>query len=377
MTWPQGIASAGVAAGIKADGALDLGVLVADDPLTWTGVFTRNAAAAACVNWDRNVLGSPVRALVVNSGNANACTGRAGEAAVRATAEAMARALGCDPEEVLVASTGPIGVPLDASRITDALPAALAALTPEPDDFAHAIVTTDTYTKIAVHEGPPSVVGVAKGAAMVAPGMATMLAFIVTDAAVSPGELRLALADAVEVTFNRICIDGCESTNDSVICLTTGRVPCDPDELRAGLRDVCARLSLAIARDAEGGSKLVRITVTGAVDDAAAAGLGRAVASSTLWRAAVHGADPNWGRVVSALGAHERTLDLGALEIAIGPEIVYGAGEPMGSLDAARKAMAEDSFELSCVVGAGPGRAEILTSDLTPDYVRLNAAGAT
>ncbi|MDQ3963124.1 MAG: bifunctional glutamate N-acetyltransferase/amino-acid acetyltransferase ArgJ [Actinomycetota bacterium] len=374
--WPAGIASAGVAAGIKAEG-LDLGVIVGEAPLTWAGVFTRNAAAAACVGWDRARLGAPVRVLVVNSGNANACTGAAGEAAVRETAQATAAALGCEPEEVLVASTGPIGVPLDAGKIAGSIPHALAALSGSAESFAQAIVTTDTYTKVAVSPGTPTFVGVAKGAAMVAPGMATMLAFVATDAAVTHAELQGALAPAVERSFNRICIDGCESTNDSVICLTTGTVACGPERLASGLQDVCNQLALAIARDAEGGTKLVRVQVTGASDESTAAGFGRAIASSSLWRAAVHGADPNWGRVLAALGAHDRSLDLASVEIAIGPETVFKFGEVVGSLEAARKAMDEDSFELSCVVGSGPGAAEVLTADLSPAYVTLNALGAT
>lgn len=377
VNWPAGITSAGVAAGIKTDGALDLGVLVGEAPLEWAGVFTRNAAAAASVTWDRARLGHPVRALVVNSGNANACTGRAGEAAVAATTAATAQALGCTPEEVLVASTGPIGVVLDADKITGSIPSALETLSPSPDAFAEAIITTDTYTKIVTSAGEPTFVGVAKGAAMVAPGMATMLAFVATDAAATQSELQAALAIAVERSFNRICIDGCESTNDSVICLTTGEVSCSAERLAAGLQDVCDQLALAIAKDAEGGTKLVRVQVTGAVDEATAAAYGRAIASSSLWRAAVHGADPNWGRVLAALGAHDRSLDLAAVEIAIGPETVFRFGEVVGSVDAARKAMEADSFDLSCVVGSGPGAAEVLTSDLSPSYVTLNAAGAT
>ena len=375
--WPPGIKSAGVAAGIKGGDALDLGVIVAHEEVTWAGVFTRNAAAAACVGWDRALRGHKVRALVVNSGNANACTGAAGQAAVEATARAAADALGCTPQDVLVASTGPIGVPLDANKITRALPGALAGLSADPGSFSSAIVTTDTYTKVAAYPGPPEVCGVAKGAAMVAPGMATMLAFIVTDAAVGHEDLQLLLAESVERSFNRISVDGCESTNDSVICLTTGRTPCTIEQLKAGLDDVCGSLALAIARDAEGGTKLVRILVTGAADDHVAAELGRAVAGSALWRAAIHGSDPNWWRVVSALGAQDRELDLARVEIAIGPETVFRSGEPVGSLEAARKAMTEEEWELACLVGTGPGAAEILTADLSPAYVVLNAADAT
>ena len=379
VTWPAGVTSAGVACGIKGAGALDLGVIVAPRPVAWAGTFTKNAAAAAPVRWCRATLGRPVRAIVVNSGNANACTGPAGDDATAATARAAADAIGCDATEVLVASTGPIGVPLPVAAIVEALPAAAGVLSSDADSFARSILTTDTRVKATVERaGGATIVGVAKGAAMLAPNMATMLAFLVTDAAVDAGSLQGTLDAAVRTSFDRISVDACESTNDSVFLLATGKAGAvDEDAFSVALTSACASLAEQIVRDAEGGSKLVRITVSGAREDEAAATLGRAVAASALWRCAVHGGDPNWGRVLSALGSVDRSLELDLVELSIGAEQVFAAGAPAGSLEAAAKAMAADELEVSCVVGDGPGSAQILSSDLSPEYVTLNAYGTT
>lgn len=374
MIWPLGVSSAGVASGIKSGGDLDLGLLVANRRADWAGTFTRNAAAAACVYRNRQLLGHPARAVVVNSGNANACTGTAGEAAVEATAAAAARTLGCAPQEVLVASTGLIGVPLDVGRLIDALPAAIESLSGDPEPFATSILTTDTTTKMSrARAGDAEILGVAKGAAMLAPNMATMLAFLATDAAGDPASLQQGLRRAVEVTFNRICVDACESTNDSVICLATGRVPTEGGALADALVAVCASLAEQIARDAEGAARLVRVGIEGAPDQNVAAALGRAVASSALWRAAAHGADPNWGRILAALGSADRSLQPSSVSVAIGPELVFAHGEPVGSRSSARRALEADDVTVTCTVGEGSGRAEILSSDLSPDYVTLNA----
>jgi glutamate N-acetyltransferase/amino-acid N-acetyltransferase len=354
----------------------DLGVLLFDRPAAWAGVFTTNAAAAAPVRWCRARAGGRVRALVVNSGNANACTGGAGAMAVEATAEVAAGVLGCDAVEVLVASTGPIGVPLPVERITGSLASLLAETGDDPQALAGAMLTTDTTVKLSIATaGEATVVGVAKGAAMIAPNMATMLAFLVTDARAD--DLQGVLADAVDHTFNRISVDACESTNDSVMLFSMEAVDSDAESFSAAVRWVCADLAEQIVRDAEGGTKLMRIEISGAQDETAAVELGKAVAASDLWRAAVAGTDPNWGRVLSALGSKDRDLDLGGVEVAIGPEVVFAAGEPVGDLERAAKAMAEDEFVLSCVVGAGPGAATVLAADLTKEYVALNSEVST
>ena len=377
--WVDGLSSAGVAAGIKSSGDLDLGLLVAERPVTWAGTFTRNAAAADCVNWNRAALGRRARVLVVNSGNANACTGSAGRNTVEATAAAIAKLIGCGTDEVLICSTGPIGIPLDARLIEAALPAAERSLGPEVDDFSRSLLTTDTFPKVSTSfSSGVSVTGVAKGAAMIAPNMATMLAFLGTDADVSADTLQTALDWAVDRSFNRLCLDGCESTNDSVLVLATGKGPkLEPQELRDGLLEVCSDLALKMARDAEGSTKLVRVRVEGARSETHAVELGRAVARSDLWRAAAHGADPNWGRVLAAMGAVDRALEVETTSIAIGDELLFGKGEPCGFLAAAAGAMSGDEFTVSVALGQGDAVAEVLTADLSEEYVTLNAEVTT
>jgi glutamate N-acetyltransferase/amino-acid N-acetyltransferase len=377
VTWPPGIRSAGVAAGIKGGDVPDLGMIAFDSPRPWAGTFTRSAAAAAPVLWSRALAGRPLRALVVNSGNANACTGAAGRAAAAATARAAAAVLGCAPEAVALASTGPIGVQLPVEKLVHGIPLAVRGLSPDSAAFADAILTTDTRRKTSEARGRAvRVAGVAKGAAMLAPNMATMLAFLATDAAAPCEVLQRVLTAAVRTSFDRIDVDGCQSTNDSVFLLSSGTAgPVDEDELRACVSEVCGDLAEQIVRDAEGGSRLVRVQVAGALDETAAVGLARAVAQSALWRAAVHGGDPNWGRVVAALGAADPGLDLGALELSIGPEIVFAAGEPAGSPAAAARAMDRDEVTVVCRVGDGAAAAQVLTADLSPEYVELNAGG--
>ena len=378
MSWPEGIRSAGIACGIKSGGALDLGLIAGAEGLAWAGTFTRNAAAAAPVTWSRSLAGRSVKALVVNSGNANACTGTAGVEAVAATTAAVAEALGCSDEEVLVASTGPIGVTLPVDRIMASIPDAVAALSSDQGSFANSILTTDTHAKTASFVvDDVTITGVAKGAAMLAPNMATMLAFIATDAALDAGSLQEACSYAVERSFNRISVDSCESTNDSVFLLSSGRKNIDPRRFGEALLSVCGDLAEQMVHDAEGGSKVVTVEVSGADDETAACRLARAVVSSTLWRAAIHGGDPNWGRIVSALGSAERSLDLQALEVVIGSEIVFKNGEPVGSLAVAAKEMAAPEFTVRCHVGQGPETVRFLTSDLSPEYVTLNATGTS
>ena len=375
VTWPDGVEASGVVAGIKPAGP-DLGLIALSSPAPWAGTFTRSGAAAAPVAWSRNLLGRPLRAIVVNSGNANACTGAAGAAAVSETADAAAGALGCAPEEVAIASTGPIGVRLPVDKVTGALPEAVASLSNDVAPFAGAILTTDTRTKVSRRGGDGfEVVGVAKGAAMLAPNMATMLAFLATDAAAAPDDLQGVLNDAVRTTFDRISVDACQSTNDSVFLVSSGTGGPAGGELRDRVRDVCADLAEQMVRDAEGGSRLVRVRVAGARDETHAVALARGVAESALWRAAVHGADPNWGRIVAALGAADPRLDLSGVAISIGAETVFHAGEPVGSLEEAAAAMSAGDVVVSCRVGDSPTEVELLTADLSPAYVELNAGG--
>lgn len=212
---------------------------------------------------------------------------------------------------------------------------------------------------------------------MTAPDMATMLAFITTDLEVDAERCQAALGEAVEKTFNRISIDGCESTNDSVFLLASGTAGPAGAGFEPALQRVCASLAEQIVRDAEGGSRFVRVRVEGASSEEHAATLGRAVAASTLWRAAMNGGDPNWGRVLAALGAADRLLDPAGVELAIGSEVVFQNGEPAGSREVAAKVMAEPEYEVRCKVGRGAGVAEVLTADLSCEYVRLNAEGTS
>lgn len=376
MKWPEGCRSSGGSCGIKQDGP-DVGLLVFDEPVQWAGVFTRNAAAAAPVRWSRDLRGIPARALVVNSGNANACTGAAGERAVLEVVAAAARSLGCEHEQILVASTGPIGRLLPAPLICDALPDLASDADANAEPFATSILTTDTKIKSAETAGPGfSVAGVAKGAAMIAPNMATMLGFLVTDARVDDEVLHRILSGAADRTFNRISVDGCESTNDSVFLFATGRgARAEAADLAQAVTAVCSSLAEQIVSDAEGGTKVLRITVTGARDEDGAARLGRAVADSALWRAAAHGGDANWGRILSALGSCDRTLDVTQVTLRLGGAIVFSKGEPGGSVDPS--VMSGREIAVECRVGSGDGRATILAADLSCEYVRLNATGTS
>ncbi len=390
VRWPDGICSAGVACGIKTGGGRDLGVIVLDMSGAWAGTFTKNGAAAAPVEWSRSLLGSPLRAIVVNSGNANACTGPEGMEAVRATAGAVASTVGCSVREVAVASTvrcsvrevavastGPIGVKLPVDRIVAAVPEAVAELSQSADAVADAILTTDTHPKLATATaGGCSIVGVAKGAAMLAPNMATMLAFIATDAPLDELALQPALNHAVRTSFDRISVDACESTNDCVFLVSSGRGPLvDEHDFAVALTEVCRDLAEQMVRDAEGGSRFVRIRVSGAEDEDTALALGRSVAASALWRAAIHGADPNWGRVLAALGSVDRKLDLSEVTIAIEGNVLFDRGRPTGAVAAAAEAMRGDEFTMTCSLGSSDISLEVLTTDLSPDYVTLNAGG--
>ncbi len=379
VEWPLGFTSAGGNCGIKSSGDADLGILVAESAVGWTGTFTQNAAAAAPVQWSRAQMDHPVRAIVVNSGNANACTGPQGEEAVRRTVDAAAAVLACSPEQVLVASTGPIGVPLPVEKITAALPKALTELSREVDPFAKAIMTTDTKMKVAVaHAGEATIVGVGKGAAMLAPNMATMLAFIATDARLPEDDLLAPyLRMSVRDSFNLISVDACESTNDSVFVLTSALVAATAGEFSTALRQVTKDLARQMIEDAEGGTRVMTVRVKGTIDASRAANLAHAVAASDLWRAAVFGGDPNWGRVLSAIGAEDRQLDMDAVSVSIGQVRVFEKGSPTGRTSDAAEEMKDREILVEVEVGDGTGEAEVLASDLSPKYVLENATGTS
>jgi glutamate N-acetyltransferase / amino-acid N-acetyltransferase len=405
VTAAAGFGAAGVACGLKASGAPDLALVVGDPGTVAAGVFTTNQVVAAPVTWSRDQLAASgdARVVVLNSGNANACTGPAGDAAVLATVERAAAELGCRAEQVLVCSTGVIGVPLEAARVADGVAKAAASLDRSGGlAAAEAILTTDTVTKQAGGRvaGGVTVGGMAKGAAMLAPELAlagvahaTMLAVLTTDAVAEPEVLRAALAAGVTTTFNRITVDGAQSTNDTVLLLASGAsgVRAEPGELAGAVGAVCRDLAGQMLADAEGGTKVVSVQVGGAGDEQRALAVARRVADSPLVKTAVYGGDPNWGRVLQAAGTAGVGFDPGLvrLEVAGGPGaagieppagprervLLVSQGRPTGA-DAAT-AMAAREVELRLHLGGSGPWAEIRTSDLTPEYVRLNSEYTT
>jgi glutamate N-acetyltransferase/amino-acid N-acetyltransferase len=388
-----GFSATGVACGIKPGGELDLALVVGPPGTVAAGAFTTNVVVAAPVVWSRaRLAASPdARVVVVNSGNANACTGPAGHRTVRATAERAAAELGCLPEQVLVCSTGVIGVPLDAARVGDGVAKAVAGLGAHGDAAAEAILTTDTVAKQAgtALPGGVTVGGMAKGAAMLAPALATahatMLAVLTTDAVADPDALRSGLAAAVEESFNRVTVDGAQSTNDTVLLLASGAsgTRADPDALAGAVMAVCDDLADQMLADAEGGTKVIRVEVGGAGGAAAALAVARRVADSPLVKAAAYGGDPNWGRVLQAAGTAGVVFDpdavclelLGATPGGADPVVLVRDGTPTGADGSAAMAGPEIRFRLD-LGGPGPW-ACVRTADLTPEYVRLNSEYTT
>jgi glutamate N-acetyltransferase/amino-acid N-acetyltransferase len=375
-----GFLAGSAAAGMKPDGAEDVALLVAHEPAVAAAVFTSNVAAAPPVVLSREHAESGrVRAVVLNSGCANAGTGAAGTADARAMAAATAHQVGAAAEEVLVCSTGPIGPRLPIAAVEQAIATAAGRLgdgAASGRAAAIAIHTTDTVAKEAVAAGDGYTVGgMAKGAGMVRPDMATMLAVVTTDARVDRQFLREALVAAVDASFHALNVDGCPSTNDTVIALASGSsgvVP-GPAAFTAALTEVCWRLAEQMAADAEGASRVVTIEVSGADDDATARALGRAVADWALVRAAFYGGDPNWGRILGALGSSGLRFRPDRVGVAFQGVAVAAEGVAVDHDAAAlQRAMAEGPIDVAVVVGDGPGRARVLTTDLTPDYVVFN-----
>lgn len=375
-----GFRAAGVACGIKPD-ARDLAVVVADRPAVAAGVFTQNQAAAAPVRVSQSHLlsGDTASAVVINSGCANAGTGSAGHEDAQAMTAAVAESIGVPADGVLVCSTGTIGPRLPMDHVLGGIAEALAGVSedePAGTAAADAIRTTDSVTKEAAFAGEGwTVGGMAKGSGMVRPNMATMLACITTDAAVDGETLREALGEAVDRSFNSLNIDGCESTNDSVIALASGasNVAPDSDVFAAGLTAVCQDLALQMARDAEGASRVVTIDVTGAATDADARALGRVVTDSALVRSSFYGGDVNWGRILGALGTADISIDIDEVAISYEGVTVFADGA-QATFDepSLLESCAEGDFALGVAVGAGPGAAHIVTTDLTPEYVVFN-----
>ncbi|MGE0550505.1 MAG: bifunctional glutamate N-acetyltransferase/amino-acid acetyltransferase ArgJ [Kofleriaceae bacterium] len=387
LTSVRGVRAAGIAAGIKTSGLPDVALLVADEPMACAGLFTQNHFAAAPVAVTREHLaktGGRVRALVVNSGNANACTGGAGEAHAREMCELTARLVGCPIEQVLVCSTGVIGVPLPMDKLRTGIAAAFRALSSELEAgrrFLQAIQTTDAFPKEAGATsglaGAAHIAGVCKGAGMIHPNMATMLAFVATDLALTATELSTALPAIAARSFNAVHVDTHTSTNDTFLLLATGATRSEPGWQQA-IERVAHRLAWLIARDGEGATKVTTIEVRGATDDAAAKSIANHVASSALVRTALFGNDPNWGRFVSQVGNCPEVRLPRALRCVLQGIEVFAAGEPTAfDRGAASTAMAREDVRLELQLEDGPGRAIVMTSDLGYRYVQVNAEYTT
>jgi glutamate N-acetyltransferase / amino-acid N-acetyltransferase len=387
VTAPLGFRAAGVAAGLKESGQPDVAVVVNDGPSrAAAAVFTRNRVQAAPVTWTRQVVsGGRVRAVVLNSGGANACTGAPGFQDTHATAEHLAAAIGDSAGEIAVCSTGLIGERLPMDKLLPGVDAAVAAVSRAGGLFAaDAIRTTDTVVKIAFRHGAaPSasevyaIGGMAKGAGMIAPALATMLCVLTTDADLTAAELDASLRSAVTETFDRLDTDGCMSTNDTVLLLASGATGVRPDigEFTVTLTEVCADLARQLQLDAEGAEKMITIEVIGAATENDAVTVGRAVARSNLVKCAIGGEDPNWGRILSAVGTTDAVFEPDRLNVAINGVWVCrhgAAGDERAKVDLTGK-----DVTITVDLSAGPQSAVILTTDLTAAYVHENSAYST
>jgi glutamate N-acetyltransferase/amino-acid N-acetyltransferase len=381
VTAPLGFRAAGVTAGLKPSGYRDVAVVVNDGPSrAAAAVFTTNRVQAAPVKWSRQVAsGGRVKAVVLNSGGANACTGPLGFQDTHATAERLAAALDESAGEIVVCSTGLIGERLPMDKLLPAVDAAVA----EADrsggmHAADAIRTTDTVVKIAFRRpGGYSIGGMAKGAGMLAPALATMLVVLTTDADLTPAELDAALRSATAVTFDRIDSDGCMSTNDTVLLMASGASGVKPgrQDFTRALTEVCADLARQLQRDAEGASKYVTIEVVGAASESDAVTVGRSVARNNLLKCALAGSDPNWGRVLSAVGTTDAVFDPDRLNVAMNGVWVCRAGAPGD--DRSKVDLGGKDITITVDLSAGPHSAVILTTDLTEAYVHENSAYST
>jgi glutamate N-acetyltransferase/amino-acid N-acetyltransferase len=386
-----GVRLATAEAGIRYAGRADVLLALFDSGTTVAGVFTKSKCPSAPVEWCRDHLkAGKARALVVNSGNANAFTGKSGRVATKLTADIAAKATGCKPSEIFLASTGVIGEPLDAAKFAPVMQG--LSQRARPGDFlaaAQAIMTTDTFPKVAtaqarIGSATVTINGISKGAGMIAPDMATMLSFVFTDASVSAPALQALLKDGVADTFNAVTIDGDTSTSDTLMFFATGKAAGCPRIARASdprlkafrqaLQQVLANLSEQIARDGEGARKLVEIVVEGAVSKASARRIAMSIANSPLVKTAIAGADANWGRVVMAVGKAGEPADRDKLSIWFGGIRVAhkGARDPGYDEGEVSAAMKKPEISLKVALGLGKGRDRVLTCDLTKEYIAIN-----
>jgi len=394
VTTPQGFRAGGLHCGLKKTNRYDLGAIVCDVPANAAGVYTLNVFQAAPLEVTRESIAceGKLQAVIVNSGNANACTGLQGLEDARAMRSAAAAALGIAEHYVGVASTGVIGelLPMDkVKRGIEQLPARVSAQ--GGDDFCQAILTTDlvqkmTCVRVTVNGRPVHIAGAAKGSGMIHPNMATMLGFITTDAAIESAVLQRLLSATTDTTFNMITVDGDTSTNDMVVVMASGLAGNDPlhenhpdwADFAAGFRYVAEYLAKAIARDGEGATKLVEVTVTGAVTDEAARVIAKTVVGSNLVKSACFGADANWGRIIAAVGRSGQKVDPGRVDIRIGDITVLERSQPVPfDEEKATEYLKGDTVNITVNLHMGPGQATAWGCDLTYDYVRINAAYRT
>lgn len=396
VTTPKGFKAGGLHCGLKKTDRHDLGVIVSEVPAAAAAVYTTNLFQAAPLQVTRESLAEEglLTAVLVNSGNANACTGAQGEADAYAMRAQIAEALGVAKHRVAVASTGVIGEPLKIDRVSEGierLPSRLKGDTSGSDDFCQAILTTDLVKKTAcvrvvVDGAEVTIAGAAKGSGMIHPNMATMLGFVTTDAAIGSGALQTLLRDITNLTFNMITVDGDTSTNDMLVAMANGLAgnneltPAHPDwaAFAEGLRYVCQELAKAIARDGEGATKLIETIVTGAASDADAQAIAKTIIGSSLVKSAAFGADANWGRIIAAAGRAGVPLNVGTVDVRLGDILVLEQSRPIPfDEDAALVYLKGDTVAIRVDLHMGSGQALAWGCDLTYDYVRINAAYRT
>ena len=378
MSFPKGFRAAGVSAGLKASGNKDLALVVNDGPIySAAAVFTSNRCKANPILWSQEAIKSgSARAIVLNSGGANCYTGPEGFQTTHATAEELAGLLEVGAAEVQVCSTGLIGEPLDKDKLLSGVQSAFVALcTDGGEDAAEAIMTTDTVSKVATREGSGyRLGGMAKGAGMLAPALATMLVVITTDAEIEPHELDVALREATRLSFDRLDSDGAMSTNDQVTLMASGasRIRPDMGEFQELLSELCKELALKLLDDAEGASHNIRIAVSGAASEEDALEVGRAIARNNLFKTAIFGNDPNWGRILAAIGTTSATFDPYDIDVSINSVLISAKGMP--ARDRSEVDLSGPEVQIDIDLRSGQHAATVVTNDLTHAYVEENSA---
>jgi len=391
ITLPAGFTAAGVTCGIKTSGNKDMAIIASDTEASTAIVTTRNQIVGAPITWCRTILPrgyGKTRAMVINSGVSNVCTGAQGLKNAKIMAEETAKRIGAEPQQIIVASTGVIGHQLPMGKVKLGIAAAAGALGRRRDsDVTQAIMTTDTMQKSAVvfttiGRKKVTIAGIAKGSGMIAPSMATMISVITTDAAITPAALKKALTAKVNRSFNAVTVDSDTSTSDIVAVMASGRAgnanitaaSKDYRKFETALGEVCNELARAIATDGEGATKLIKINVQGAKSDKDAEIAAKSVANSPLFKCAVHGCDPNWGRIAMALGKSQAKVEADSLSIRIGETLIFHRGRPTKfNAKKVSKYLEASEVEVSCDLKLGKGNFTALTCDLSREYITINA----